>query len=371
VAAQFSIRLLLCGLIFAATATSDPTITVHARGQTEPVAETGDAADDPAIWVHPSDPSRSLILGTDKKDGLNIYDLDGRLLSIASPGSRPNNVDVIYDFSLNGKNVDLAVAGCRARDALGVKLWAIDPERLTLTDVTAGGLIACVAGEHPYGSAIYHSRKDGRFYFFINDKTGRVEQYALNDAGDGKVGAKLVRTLKLPSEVEGSVADDELGVIYIAEERVGIWKFDAEAGGSEKGTLITRVGEHGLTADVEGLTIYTASKGRGYLLASSQGSSTFNVYQREGENQYVATLVTTDAGDIDAVNHTDGIAVTNCPLGGRYPKGLLVIQDGETPGGRQNFKLFAWEDIAGDRLLIDTSQPARESRPGAAHAEGR
>ena len=62
-----------------------PSIVVKARGQTEPVAETGDAADDPAIWVHPGDPARSLILGTDKKDGLNVYDLDGRLLNVVSP----------------------------------------------------------------------------------------------------------------------------------------------------------------------------------------------------------------------------------------------------------------------------------------------
>jgi hypothetical protein len=27
--------------------------------------------------------------------------------------------------------------------------------------------------------------------------------------------------------------------------------------------------------------------------------------------------------------------------------------------GRQNFKLFAWEQIAGDRLLIDTARPVR------------
>ena len=36
-----------------------------------------------------------------------------------------------------------------------------------------------------------------------------------------------------------------------------------------------------LTADVEGLSIYYASGGAGYLLASSQGDSTYSVYERQ------------------------------------------------------------------------------------------
>ena len=47
-----------------------------------------------------------------------------------------------------------------------------------------------------------------------------------------------------------------------------------------------------------------------------------------------------------------------------YPKRgafepCLVCQDGRQRNGRQNFKFFAWQDIAGDRLLIDTARPAR------------
>jgi 3-phytase len=339
-----------------------PSIVVKARGQTEPVTAAGDAADDPAIWVHPDDPARSLILGTDKKDGLNVYDLDGPLLNIVSPGSRPNNVDVVYGFSLKGEQVDLAMAGCRAPTARGMKIWAIDPRKWELTDVTAGGVIPVVAGQDPYGSAVYHSRVDGRFYFFINDKTGRVEQYAMRETEAGRVGAGLVRTFKLDSQVEGCVADDELGCVYVAEEAVGIWKFDAEPGGAKTGTLVARVGQHGLTADVEGLTIYAAAGGRGYLIASSQGSSTFNLYQRDGKNEFVATMAAVDGPTIDGVAETDGIAVVNCPMGKRYPKGLFVTQDGSTPSGKQNFKLFGWEEIAGDRLIVDTRRPVRPAR---------
>src|SRR5690606_16649840 len=50
-----------------------PYVAVHT--QTDPVNTSGDAADDPAIWIHPQQPERSLVLGTNKKAGLQVYDL--------------------------------------------------------------------------------------------------------------------------------------------------------------------------------------------------------------------------------------------------------------------------------------------------------
>ena len=40
--------------------------TVTATVETEPVPHSGDSADDPAIWIHPTDPAQSTIIGTDK-----------------------------------------------------------------------------------------------------------------------------------------------------------------------------------------------------------------------------------------------------------------------------------------------------------------
>lgn len=39
-------------------------------------------SDDPAIWIHPDDPSKSLIIGTDKNvDGaLYVFDLEGKII---------------------------------------------------------------------------------------------------------------------------------------------------------------------------------------------------------------------------------------------------------------------------------------------------
>eukprot|EP01041_Mallomonas_annulata_P024785 gene24786-45656_t len=49
-----------------------------------------DAADDPAIWADPRDPTRGVIIGTDKKAGLYVYDLNGRQRSFIAAG-RVNN----------------------------------------------------------------------------------------------------------------------------------------------------------------------------------------------------------------------------------------------------------------------------------------
>ncbi len=328
-------------------------VTPEAKGQTDPVPHGGDAADDPAIWVHPTDPARSLILGTDKRGGLCVYDMEGKLRQTVAGEARPNNVDVLYGFRLGRRRVDLALATVRSREAAGVKAWVIDEKTCRLSDVTAGGTMAVFGGGVPYGICCYRSAKTGKAYFFVTGKSGRIEQHALLDAGGGRVKGDRVRTLKVSSVVEGCVADEELGRVYVAEENLGIWRFPAEPDAGADGKLVARVGEHGLAADVEGVTLYCASGGKGYLIASSQSSDTFKVYARGGDNRYVLTI-DPQAGKIDDVSHTDGIAVTNRPTSKQFPAGVLVVQDDDNAGGNQNFKLYDWRDVAGRRLRIDT-----------------
>lgn len=61
--------------------------------ETTPVETGGDAADDPAIWIDPVDPSRSVIIATQKQSGLYVYDLSGKMLQFLADG-RMNNVDL-------------------------------------------------------------------------------------------------------------------------------------------------------------------------------------------------------------------------------------------------------------------------------------
>jgi 3-phytase len=351
-------------LAHASTLDDTTVVRPFARFETDPVPHIKDAADTPDIWVHPTDPARSLVIATDKRGALMVYDLKGKQLQAASAYSQPNDVSVLYGFRFGGGLVDVAVAACRAPNGLGVKVWLIDPVTDTLTDITEGRVIPVFGGGTPYGSCVYRSPRDARCYFFVTTKQGNVEQYLMKETPDGRVTGERVRAFKLSSISEGCVTDNELGYYYLSEERVGIWKFGAEPDAGSNGKLIARAGEHALTPDVEGLTMYFATGGRGYLIASSQGSSTFNVYDRQGDNPYVLTI-DPQAGKIGDVEHTDGIAVTNRPTSVDFPQGFFVAQDGNNKPLNQNFKYYAWEDIAGSRLIIDThwSPRAAEGSP--------
>ncbi|WP_245927648.1 phytase [Aphanothece hegewaldii] len=367
----------------------------------EIVSPSGDA-DDPAIWLHPTNPALSLVVGTVKDAGLRVYDLEGSLIQTISPDNiRYNNVDLLYNFNIGGQSVDLAIASDRRNDTLAI--FKIDPTTRLLENITSPniGTIFTPVGETSngtttaYGLATYRSPLSNRDYVFVSQReAGTIAQLELFDDSSGGVTASLVRTLTLPippggeledAQIEGMVADVELGYLYAGQENRGIWKFSAEPQGGETATLIDAVKPEGthLEADVEGLTIYYGSDGTGYLLASSQGDNTFAIYQRQGNNQYLDSFTIGASATIDSVEESDGAAVLNVPLGEQFPFGLFVTQDGsnapEVPffdeedqefvNVSSNFKYVAWDAIANtfspDSLLIEPSgfdprQPNRQ-----------
>ncbi len=331
----------------AATVDVDPSV------ETFPVPSPPDAADDAAIWVHPSNPSSSVVIGTDKESGLAVYDLAGNLLQFLAHGEM-NNVDIRYDFPLGGERVDLVTADNRSNDR--IVAYKVDSTTRQLSAVHAGSGIS--TGISVYGYCMYASAS-GAFYGFVNSKSGEVEQWKLSDNGSGQVTGTLARTFSVGSQTEGCVADDELARFYIGEEDEGIWRYGAEpSDGSARSSVDTTSGGGHLTAEVEGLTLYYASDGAGYLLASSQGSDKFVIYDREGSNDYVGTFTIVASGGIDAVSYTDGIDVSNVALGPSFPEGLFVAQDDDNGSSNQNFKLVPWDEIANafpSPLLIDTS----------------
>ncbi len=64
-----------------------------AMSETFPVHGTTDAADDVAIWVDPSDGSKSLIVAVDRQHGLAVYDLKGGELDFVEL-ARAENIDL-------------------------------------------------------------------------------------------------------------------------------------------------------------------------------------------------------------------------------------------------------------------------------------
>jgi 3-phytase len=320
---------------------------VQATVETEPVPVGGDAADDIAIWVHPQDTALSTVIGTQKKEkkgGLLVYDLAGQQIQY-KPDGRMNNVDLRYDFPLDQETVSLVAASNRTNNSIA--LYKVNPLSRQLENVAAR-IIKTGFQNEIYGLCLYHNPSTHQYYVFASDKNGDVEQWQVFDNGNGSVDGTLVRSFSVGSITEGCVVDDQEGVLYLSEEKVGIWKYDANPNGGDTRIQVDSTKGH-LTADIEGLTIYKG-EGSGYLIASSQGANTFSIYNRSGNNDYLGTfkIVANDALKIDRVTDMDGIDVVSTPLGSAFPQGLFVVQDGwnTRPVSNQNFKLVPWENIA-------------------------
>jgi 3-phytase len=323
-----------------AASAPDQVVEVTATVETQPVPHAGDSADDPAIWVHPTNPAASTIIGTDKHGGLAVYDLTGKQLQYLPDGNL-NNVDVRSGFRLGGQQVALVTAGNRTDNSLAI--YRVNPATRLLEDVAARKITTV----QTYGSCMYRSRATGKYYYFVNGKSGMVEQWELFDNGGGRVDARKVRQFDVGSQPEGCVADDELGHFYIGEENVGIWKYGAEPTAATR-TQVDKTGAGGhLVPNVEGLAIAYGENGDGYLIASSQGNSTYAVYRRAGNNEYVKSFRIVDGNGVDGASETDGIDVTTASLGPAFPRGVFVAQDGHNDNGNQNFKLVPLQLITG------------------------
>jgi myo-inositol-hexaphosphate 3-phosphohydrolase len=346
----------LCSLFLStppADAQGVPEVT--ATVETDPVPSSSDAADDIAIWLHPTDRSLSTIIGTDKTNtgGLAVYDLSGRQLHFYPDGNM-NNVDLRYHFPLGNEAVTLVGATNRTTDTLD--FYKVEVADRSLTKV--GAVRTSTDIRRGRGFAMYRSPATGIYYAFVTDfETNIVEQYELSGA-TGSVSGKVVRSFDNGDSSEGMVIDDELQALYVAEEDVGVWRYGAEPRSGLARTLVDTVETEGghLTANVKGLAIYYSTGGEGYLIAASQGNSSFQLYRRS-DGAFVGQF-RIGTGEIDRVNGQDGIDVTNYALSAEFPEGVFVSQDFTNDDSNQNFKLVPWHAIAASQtppLIVDTA----------------
>jgi 3-phytase len=286
------------------------------------------------------------VIGTDKKAGLNVYDMQGRLIQHL-PDGKMNNVDLREGFMLGGQPVVLVTASDRTNKS--VAIYRLDTQARRLINV-ADGLQPTEQGD-PYGQCMYRSARTGKTYVFINDSNGEKRQWELADAGNGRVRAVRVRDFVFSTQVEGCVADDDAGKLYVAEEDVGLWSLSAEPDGGSAMTMLARITENpALKDDLEGVGLYDLGDGRGYLVVSSQGNDSYAVFRREGDQAYLGSFIVVADGvrGIDGVSETDGLDVSSRNLGPGFEHGALVAQDGRNvlPGDTQNFKYVPWKSIA-------------------------
>jgi 3-phytase len=324
-------------------ATAATARTVLPAVETVPVTTWGDAADDPAIWVNPRDPAKSVVIGTDKNLGLYVYGLDGKLLQTLTDG-RMNNVDLRDGFLVDGKPRVLVAASNRTDKSIA--LYFLDPATRRLS--RAGDPVPTGFGD-PYGLCMY-AGATGHYVFVNNGGDGLFRQWRIT-ASKGQLVAQQVREFPVGSQAEGCVADDETGALYVAEEGGGFFRYSAAADGGAERREIDRVdGANGLKADIEGVSLWAGKDGKGYLVLSNQGADNYAVYRREGDNAFVGLFhigADPDRG-IDGASETDGLDVVSAPLGAKFPDGLLVVQDGRnlSPREKQNFKFVSWRDVA-------------------------
>jgi len=168
---------------------------------TQPVT---DDADDPAIWVNPSAPQESLIVGTNKvaspAGALVVFGLDGKIRQVIAGIDRPNNVDIEYGLLLRGQPVDVAVTTERLKSRL--RIFRFPSDGGLLSDISSGGGPPILAGEtgeraEPMGIALYRRPGDGAVFAIVAPKNGPQQgylwQYRLDDDGAGLVKALMVR----------------------------------------------------------------------------------------------------------------------------------------------------------------------------------
>jgi 3-phytase len=346
-----------------------------------PVAQTasmpglGDVADDICVWINPREASRSILFGCNKSagpaGGLYAFQLDGSRWNDAKtwrkeinwfvPGKRINNVDICNGFRAGTEMWDIVAAANRSERTLDLFRVQTDERcdfsRLDLIDQIPIGTGFAAGTDAPYGIALalLDSR---RFVAFISDKQGSVAQFEfLYNEGETRANRITSRRFDdngLPwqisehgGEVEGIVVDAPHAVVYIASEKEGIFRYRLKDGllDPKSKIVVDRIGPR-LTADVEGLALYSRRDGTGYLLASSQGSSTFAAYQREfaGDkaNLPVNNFRIGKGEKIDAVNETDGIEAVCADFGEQFREGIFIAHDG---GGGSNYKLVPWSAI--------------------------
>ncbi|MCI4670988.1 MAG: phytase [Bacteroidia bacterium] len=358
-----SIALFVLGCNSGNVEQAKPGFTVKASIESTPVQSAGDAADDPAIWLHPSKKEKSLIFGTDKQSGIYAYGLDGKKKAYYPLGNI-NNIDVGYGYMLDSQLVDILVATNKSSNTL--EIYTISPKNGLLRTITSEPIYSTVSGV--YGICTYKSREDSQMYVFLSGKDGMIEQWKIIEQADQLVTASRVRKIQMESVCEGLVADEELGFVYAAEENQAIWRLYAHPDSSDDYFLVASIeGNENLTAEIEGLALYTASNEEGFLIASSQGNSSFAVFKRKAPYPYLGSFHISNGEHTDETSATDGIAVLNVNLGKDFPKGIFVAQDDRNLNAEgklenQNFKFVRWEQIAdslGSAGIVDTKNFVR------------
>lgn len=304
-------------------------------------------SDDPALWIDERDPSKSLIVGTDKGDstgGLWVFRLDGTIDSARTrrPLKRPNNVDILQGATFGNETLDIAVT--TERGAMAIRVFRM-PD---MTPIDGGG-IKVFDGDTsrgPMGVALWRRPTDGAVFAIVGGKSGPADgylwQYRLTLTSNGVIRAEKVRAFGAYSgkkEIEAIAVDRTLGFVYYSDETIGIRKYHADPNAKDAAAELALFGTSGFVSDHEGIGVYPTSDSTGYLLVSDQQGQRLKIFPREGAlgaphtHNVIATIPV-------AAQETDGLEVTARALSPAFPEGLLVMMSTD-----RTFHLYDWREV--------------------------
>lgn len=336
---------LVCAALFAASPAvyaQVPQVQVTAVMETNSIV--GDA-DDPAIWVHPTDPMRSMVIGTDKYNGLHFFDMQGQEVAYFNDGA-VNNVD-LREFTLAGRTVWLVSA--TERDNEDIVFYVIEADGSV--DRASPHAFPAMPDttervRNIYGHGMARDPQTGRVWVLTNYKTGHIVQYEVLD-NNGELALEFTRMIKVGTQPEGIVSDDVMGHIYVGEEDVGIWRFPLLPENGDTATQIAQIPSDCFPVDdIEGLAVYDGAEAR-YLIASSQGIHRAAIIPLDGEQVLpcLGLVEIAASATIDGVSETDGLDVVAVPMGPDYPQGMLVMMDDQNEDLQTNFKFISFADV--------------------------
>jgi 3-phytase len=308
-------------------------VTVAASGETTPTAEDG--ANGVAIWVHPTDGTRSLLLGAGGTGGLEVYGLDGTLRQRIAE-IEASQVSVSYGFDVGERKVPLALV--------------YDPRTSSLHGFTvdeAGQVVRLpgkpiVADDELTGLCSFRSPITGRVYALGMTDSGAMMQWDLF-VGSGELQARLVRSVPLGKGVEYCVVDDASATLFYGDEALGVVSLPVEPETDAMRTVFELTAPRGgIAAEVKGLAIAQKADGGKFLLVSDVSAERIAAYDFDGT---LRGRVQIGAGaGADAVGESEGLALATVALGDAYPEGVLVIADQDNEGAHSNFKLVGWRE---------------------------
>ncbi|MEO1666651.1 MAG: phytase [Chloroflexota bacterium] len=273
------------------------TATALARTTISPATMAADAtADDTAIWTNPDDETVSRLIVVANSE-LNVFDMDGAPLQSLIAG-RVDSIDLRYNVQMGERNITVLAA-------------SNGTEFVTIYEITDSGELAKMGevrfGIPANGLCMYQSATmDNMTSIIITNSEGDFEQREITVDENGRLEAIALRRYTVGESLDGCVADDELGTLYVNEPGVTIWKYCADSEhdemldiefaekyGMDYDAELERNSVIALDADaplISDLTLYRSEGVMGYLAASVAETGDIMVFDRGAANDELGTV---------------------------------------------------------------------------------